>query len=79
MRRAAGNLRREIRILRRSWRYTIPGHGEVEWSKVAVRLDRIGYEGAVCIELEDRRYWGSPEREREGIAKALAHLSLYFR
>lgn len=62
-----------------SWRYTIPGHGEVEWSKVAVRLDRIGYKGAVSIELEDHRYWGSLEAERQGIAKALEHLSAYFR
>lgn len=62
-----------------SWRYTIPGHGEVEWSKVAVRLDRIGYKGAVSIELEDHRYWGSLEAERLGIVKAAEHLSKYFR
>ncbi|GGD78313.1 sugar phosphate isomerase/epimerase family protein [Paenibacillus nasutitermitis] len=62
-----------------SWRYTIPGHGDVEWSKVAVRLDRIGYKGAVSIELEDHRYWGSLEAERLGIVKAAGHLAKYFR
>ncbi|MDD9268170.1 sugar phosphate isomerase/epimerase family protein [Paenibacillus sp. GCM10023248] len=62
-----------------SWRYTIPGHGAVEWSKVAVRLDRLGYQGAISIELEDHRYWGSLEKEREGIVKAAAHLSAYFK
>lgn len=62
-----------------SWRYTIPGHGEVEWSKVAARLDRIGYRGAISIELEDHRYWGSIEAERQGILKAAEHLSIYFR
>lgn len=62
-----------------SWRYTIPGEGEVEWSKVAVRLDRIGYKGAVSIELEDHRYWGSIEAERQGIVKAAGHLARYFR
>lgn len=62
-----------------SWRYTIPGHGEVEWGKIAVRLDRLGYQGAICIELEDHRYWGSLEAERQGIVKAAEHLSRYFR
>ncbi|SFJ79694.1 Sugar phosphate isomerase/epimerase [Paenibacillus sp. UNC496MF] len=62
-----------------SWRYTIPGHGDVEWRKVAVRLDRLGYSGAVSIELEDHRFWGSIEKEREGIVKAAAHLATYFK
>jgi len=62
-----------------SWRYTIPGHGQVEWEKVAVRLDRLGYQGAICIELEDHRFWGSLEKEQEGIRKAAAHLARYFK
>jgi sugar phosphate isomerase/epimerase len=62
-----------------SWRYTIPGHGEVDWSKVAVRLERQGYRGAIGIELEDHRYWGSLEAEKQGVAKAAAHLAKYFR
>ncbi|NBD25378.1 sugar phosphate isomerase/epimerase family protein [Paenibacillus glycinis] len=62
-----------------SWRYTIPGHGDVEWGKVAVRLDRLGYSGAVSIELEDHRFWGSLEAEREGIVKAASHLATYFK
>ncbi|MCJ7842344.1 sugar phosphate isomerase/epimerase [Lederbergia sp. NSJ-179] len=62
-----------------SWRYTIPGHGEVEWDKVAVRLEKIGYKGPVSIELEDQRFWGSLEAEQQGIIKAKDHLSLYFK
>lgn len=62
-----------------SWRYTIPGHGEVDWGKVAVRLDRLGYSGAVSIELEDHRFWGSLDAERQGIVKATAHLTKYFK
>ncbi|SDW13116.1 sugar phosphate isomerase/epimerase [Paenibacillus sp. CF384] len=62
-----------------SWRYTIPGHGAVEWSKVAVRLDRLGYKGAVSIELEDHRFWGTLEQERQGIVKAADHLRTYFK
>lgn len=62
-----------------SWRYTIPGHGEVDWGKVAVRLDRLGYQGAIGIELEDHRFWGSLDAERQGILKATEHLAKYFR
>jgi sugar phosphate isomerase/epimerase len=62
-----------------SWRYTIPGHGEVDWGKVAVRLERLGYQGAISIELEDHRYWGSLEAERKGIVKANEHLRRYFK
>lgn len=62
-----------------SWRYTIPGHGEVDWAGVAVRLERAGYRGAISVELEDHRYWGSLEAERQGVEKAVAHLAQYFR
>lgn len=62
-----------------SWRYTIPGHGTVEWDKVAVRLDRLGYNGAICIELEDHRFHGAIENEQQGIVKAYEHLAKYFK
>lgn len=62
-----------------SWRYTIPGHGEVDWGKVAVRLERLGYDGAISIELEDQRFWGSLEAEQQGIIKARKHLETYFK
>ncbi|MCD9021559.1 sugar phosphate isomerase/epimerase family protein [Cohnella silvisoli] len=62
-----------------SWRYTIPGQGEVEWIEVAIRLDRLGYRGAISIELEDHHYWGSLDAERQGIQNAAAHLKIYFK
>ncbi|WP_244535125.1 sugar phosphate isomerase/epimerase family protein [Gracilibacillus kekensis] len=62
-----------------SWRYTIPGHGEVDWGKVAVRLEQMDYKGPVSIELEDHRYWGSLQAEQQGIVKAAEHLKLYFK
>lgn len=62
-----------------AWRYTIPGHGEVDWGKVAIRLDGIGYTGPISIELEDHRYWGTLELEQQGIIKAKQHLESYFK
>ncbi|MEK3888267.1 sugar phosphate isomerase/epimerase family protein [Bacillus sp. FSL K6-3431] len=62
-----------------SWRYTIPGHGEIEWDKIAVRLDGIGYNGPISIELEDHRYWGTLEKEQQGIIKAKENLAKIFK
>ncbi len=59
------------------WRYCIPGTGTVNWAAIAYRLEQSGYEGCVCIELEDARYWGSLEKEQQGIRKAFETLSHY--
>lgn len=61
-----------------SWRYCIPGEGEVDWRRVAFELANHGYQGAISIELEDARYWGTLEQEQMGIRKAFAHLSECF-
>ncbi len=62
-----------------SWRYTIPGQGAIDWGKVAIQLERVGYEGPVSIELEDHRYWGTVEAEQQGILKSLEHLARFFK
>lgn len=61
------------------WRYTIPGEGEVDWGRVAVRLEQLPYRGPISIELEDHRFWGSKEAEQKGIIKAKEHLQQYFK
>ena len=61
-----------------AWRYCVPGDGAVDWSKVAFALGQAGYDGCVSIELEDARYWGSLEREQQGITRAYQHLAHHF-
>lgn len=61
-----------------SWRYCIPGEGEVDWKRVAFYLSEAGYTGCVSIELEDARYWGTVDKELEGIRKAHHYLSTHF-
>src|SRR5262249_21050040 len=34
----------------------IPGLGDVEWGKLFSALTDAGYQGAVCIEVEDRAF-----------------------
>ncbi len=61
-----------------SWRYCIPGDGVIDWSQIAYALHQAGYDGCVSIELEDARYWGTAEKEQQGISKAFQHLARHF-
>jgi sugar phosphate isomerase/epimerase len=39
----------------------LPGLGDVDWGSFFSALTDVGYQGAACIEVEDRAYEGSPE------------------
>lgn len=61
-----------------AWRYCVPGDGVIDWSQIAYALYEAGYDGCVSIELEDARYWGTLEKEQQGIVKAYQHLARHF-
>jgi len=42
----------------------LPGLGEIEWGKFFSTLTSIGYEGPVCVEIEDRAYEGTLEKRK---------------
>lgn len=50
-----------------SWRYTIPGHGGFRWTKGFEILRDAGYDGAVCIELEDENFNTDEAGEKQGL------------
>jgi sugar phosphate isomerase/epimerase len=50
-----------------AWRYTIPGHGGVSWTRVFAILQEAGYAGCVSIELEDMNFNGTEAGEKQGI------------
>ena len=50
-----------------TWRYTIPGHGQVRWVSIFDALAKAGYAGGVSIELEDENFNGSTEGEQNGL------------
>ncbi|MEX1018785.1 MAG: sugar phosphate isomerase/epimerase [Litorilinea sp.] len=58
-----------------AWRYAIPGHGVTRWVDVLERLTAHGYNGAICVELEDANYHGSAEAEQQGIVLGAQHLA----
>lgn len=58
-----------------SWRYTIPGHGQVRWGEVLRVLQAQGYQGLIAIELEDANFNGSEAGEKRGLLAGAAYLS----
>ena len=56
------------------WRYTIPGHGVIRWSKLLSMLRDHGYTGPVCVELEDENFNGTTDGEQRGLIASLQFL-----
>lgn len=50
-----------------TWRYTIPGHGEMRWTRAFEILAANGYQGAVSIELEDLHFNTDEAGEKAGL------------
>jgi sugar phosphate isomerase/epimerase len=48
----------------------LPGLGEVDWRTLFRGLYRVGYDGAVCVEHEDRGFEGSDELVKRGFLLA---------
>ena len=52
----------------------LPGLGEIEWGKFFSVLADSGYQGAVCVEVEDRAYEGSLETRKESLRQSYRYL-----
>jgi sugar phosphate isomerase/epimerase len=55
----------------------MPGLGEVDWSAFFSGLYRVGYDGPVIIEHEDRRFEGDDEKVKRGFLLARDVLAPY--
>ena len=55
----------------------LPGLGEVPWGEFFAALTGIGYDGAVCIEVEDRAYEGSLEDRKRSLRQSRRFLQNY--
>ena len=52
----------------------LPGLGEVSWGRFFSVLSDSGYDGPVCVEVEDRAYEGSLELRRQALRQSLGYL-----
>jgi len=62
----------------KAWRYTIPGEGTADWTKIRNRLSDVGYGGLVCVELEDHNYGLEIEDQQLGLVKSVNFLKSVF-
>jgi sugar phosphate isomerase/epimerase len=59
-----------------SWRYTIPGHGQMRWAEAFRILEESSYSGGVSIELEDARFCdGTAESTQNALRLSGTYLS----
>jgi len=52
----------------------LPGFGEVDWGRFFSVLTDAGYQGPVCVEVEDRAYEGSLESRQTSLRQSVTHL-----
>ena len=55
----------------------IPGHGDVNWARYISALLEIGYQGAACIEVEDRAFEGSREKVENSLVLSKRYLDQF--
>jgi len=59
------------------WRYTIPGEGVIDWQMLVRRLEEMGYDGVLSVELEDCHFWDTAELQQEGIVRARDYIAQF--
>jgi sugar phosphate isomerase/epimerase len=52
----------------------LPGLGDVDWGKFFAVLTDVGYDGPVCVEVEDRAYEGSLDRRKASLVQSARYL-----
>ncbi len=55
----------------------LPGLGEVSWGRFFSVLGDIGYDGPVCVEVEDRAYEASLDTRKAALAQSVRFLMQY--
>jgi len=52
----------------------LPGMGDVDWPRFFSYLTSVGYDGAVCVEVEDRAYEGNLEQRIAALRQSYNYL-----
>ncbi len=53
-----------------AWRYTLPGHGQTDWTGTFRLLKDTGFSGLVSVELEDENFNGTEDGEQRGLIES---------
>ncbi|MFZ5832669.1 MAG: sugar phosphate isomerase/epimerase family protein [Planctomycetota bacterium] len=52
----------------------LPGLGEIDWRAYLAAVRQSGYDGPLCIEVEDRDFEGSLDSRKQALRQSAAHL-----
>ena len=55
----------------------LPGMGNVNWGQFFSILTSVGYDGPVCVEVEDRAYEGSLDKRKKALVQSYTYLRQY--
>jgi len=55
----------------------LPGLGDVSWSEYFSALTDVGYNGPVCVEVEDRAYEGDIDRRKASLIQSFKYLTQF--
>jgi sugar phosphate isomerase/epimerase len=55
----------------------LPGLGDVDWGRFFSNLTDVGYDGPVCVEVEDRAYEGTLESRKASLRQSANFLRQY--
>jgi sugar phosphate isomerase/epimerase len=55
----------------------LPGLGDVDWGRFFSALTDIGYNGAACVEVEDRSYEGSLKMRKQSLIQSREYLKQF--
>jgi sugar phosphate isomerase/epimerase len=55
----------------------LPGLGDVDWGKFFSALTDVGYDGAACVEVEDRSYEGSLQMRQRSLIQSREYLKQF--
>jgi sugar phosphate isomerase/epimerase len=55
----------------------LPGLGDVDWGRYFSALTDIGYNGATCVEVEDRSYEGSLQMRKQSLIQSREYLKQF--
>ena len=55
----------------------LPGLGDVQWGRYISALTDIGYDGYICLEIEDKAFEGSDERKLDSLRIAKKYIDQF--
>jgi sugar phosphate isomerase/epimerase len=56
----------------------LPGRGDVDWASFLRALAKAGYDGPVCVEVEEREFEGSLAQRKQALALSSEYLHPLF-